>query len=471
MTALSAPRPPASEEAHARLDAAMAAAEAELIDIHRRIVQVPSVNWGDGSSAREDAVCAVMAEYLGGAGIASRVRESAPGRANLMASLVARGGSGGKRLLLISHSDVVPPGDEKAWRFPPFSAELAEGRIWGRGANDCKMLVAAELFAAAILARVRLPGHGELRLAVGADEEAGGRWGFGWLAENEPEFLRADLCVNEGGGASVGKTAAGAEGFLVGCGEKGRYEVRLTAKGPGTHASVPWGKANPLARLAQAAARLAAWEGAGRPASPIFEGLRARMGLAEATTSENLAATISEAERRGSASFRNSLLAQSRITIVPTMFACGDKSNAVPLRAELRCDARILPGQTRADLDRALAETLAEFPDIQAEIEPTADPSVSPWTPEVAALFEGALRRTFTPEAGAAVEPIPTWCTGFTDSRFIRALGTPAYGFQPVEPRADADRLGIHCVDESIEASMLLPCARALGHLALDFLA
>ena len=67
------------------------------------------------------------------------------------------------------------------------------------------------------------------------------------------------------------------------------------------------------------------------------------------------------------------------------------------------------------------------------------------------------------------VRVLPAWCTGFTDSRFVRGLGTPTFGFQLVEPSADAERLSIHCIDESIEAGMLLPCSLALAHLALDF--
>jgi carboxypeptidase PM20D1 len=157
---------------------------------------------------------------------------------------------------------------------------------------------------------------------------------------------------------------------------------------------------------------------------------------------------------------------------VPTLLAAGDKTNAVPTRATLKCDARILPGQSLEDLERVVRALLADFPEIECSIQETAAPSVSYFSGQVRLLFEAALARTFSdahngpaPRARA----VPTWCTGFTDSRFVRRLGTPVFGFQLIEPGADADRLSIHCVDESIEVGMLLPCAQALAHLALEF--
>lgn len=440
----------------------MTARGEELLELHRRLVQVPSVNRGDGSSAREDEVARVAAEYLRSCGVESRIVESAPGRGNLLAS--HRASEPGPTMLFISHSDVVPAGDETAWRFPPFSATVADGRIWGRGSNDCKMLVAAELFALGSIARAGMLPRGQIRMALGADEEAGGRFGFGWLAESEADFLRADLAVNEGGGAYLGRAADGEMMFTVGTGEKGRYEVVFTAKGPGTHASIPWGKANPVARIGELIGAIERWSGEPVLTSPVLRGLRAALGLEGELDAANLQATI-DAGRKFSQAFYNSLMAQTRMTIVPTMLAAGDKSNAVPTRAELRCDARILPGQSREDLERAVREIAGAFSEVEFRIEETAGSSVSQVSPELRDMIERAIERAVS----AKCRVVPTWCTGFTDSRFIRACGTPTIGFQLVEPGADPDRLGIHCIDESIEAGMLMPCALSLAHLALEF--
>lgn len=461
----------ANTEAHATLFSAMSESADELLELHRSLVQIPSVNRGDGSSADEDKVAEAAASYLHNAGIESRIVAGAPGRANLLASLPGKTSPEGKSLLLMGHSDVVPASDASKWRYPPFSAEVAEGRIWGRGSNDCKMLVACELFVATTLARTGLLAHGELRIAVGADEEAGGKWGFGWLAENEPDFLRADLAINEGGGAYFGLSAQGDRLFTLGCGEKGRYEVIFRAEGPGTHASVPWGKSNPIAEIAKLSERVAKWNKdptpAPQPASPIFRNLRSQLAMSGETSAENLEETIDLASTRSEA-FANSLRAQSRLTIVPTILSAGEKSNAVPAEAELRCDARLYPGQPRTVLDEAIQSLLSGFPNISVEIEETAAASVSSVDDATIALFEGALDQTFA-DGSSPCKIVPNWCTGFTDSRFVRSVGTPTYGFQVVEPGADPDSLSIHCIDESIEVGMLLPCALALGHLALDF--
>lgn len=506
------PLPTHASDPHALLHADLVSAEAELIAIHRDLVRVASVNRGDGSSARETEVCAVMDRYLDDPRVERRVVESAPGRGNLLARLPGvvgpagspsgglhgvwgaldsavregfRDGQAGSlsySLLMIGHSDVVPSGDESAWRFPPFSAQIADGRVWGRGSNDCKMLVAAELFVLRRIARLGLPLRGELRVAIGADEEAGGAMGFGWLLEHEPDFLRADLGLNEGGGASLGRAASGESLALIGAGEKGRYEVRFRASGPGTHASTPWGRINPLAELARLALTIEAWRPRPTLESPVFERLREWMGEPGALDLGNLEATLEAARARFSTSFFNSLMAQSRTTIVPTWVVSGDKTNAIPSQAELRCDARVIPGRGRADLEAAIAEILQAYEAaggspsaVSVEILETAGPSVSPWDDAMRGCFERAIARTLGGGAcgtggDARVLAAPTWCTGFTDSRFPRAVGTPMYGFQFVHPDADPDRLAIHCIDESIEVSMLLPCALALAHFAVEFL-
>lgn len=462
----------APKAAHPGIVNAMREAELELIELHRRLVRVPSVNRGDGAAGVEREVARVAAEYLAGAGVVARIAEDpAQGRSNLLAEIRGESAKAGRTLLLMSHSDVVPAGEPSAWRFPPFSAEMADGRIWGRGAYDCKMLAACELFVMAMLARQGLPETGRLRLAIGADEEAGGRWGFGWLAENEPDFLRTDLAINEGGGSYLGRAATGERLFTVGCGEKGRYEITLTVRGRGAHASVPWGKVNPITAISALAVALGAWEGEASTAGPIFEKLRGWLGLAGGISASNLNETL-EAAERFSKSFPLALRAQSRMTIVPTIFRGGEKSNAVPAQAELRCDARTLPGQSRGDLENALKHILSDFPEVEWRIEETAAPSVSPLAPEIEQIMIRALESTFRNERWdeSPCRVVPAWCTGFTDSRFARTLGTPTYGFQVVEPRANPDRLPIHCIDESIEAGMLLPCAEVLAHIAMDFL-
>ena len=438
--------------------------EDELIELHRALVRIPTVNRGDGGSADETRLAEYALEYLKRAQVSARVEEGAPGRGNLLAETGPKK-AGLRAMLWMSHSDVVPVGDESAWRHPPFSADLAEGRIWGRGSNDCKMLVACQLFVMARLARLGLPRRGQLRLAVGADEEVGGRWGFGWLLEAQREFLKADLAICEGGGGCLGRFEDGIPTVSVGSGEKGRYDVIFRVRGEGGHASTPWGKKNPLLILSEVITRLSAWQPQPQPASPIFAHLGKWAGLEEAVCDGNLEEAIARVAVQAP-TLVNSLKGQSRMTITPTVLHAGDKANAIPTEAELACDARLLPGQRKADLEEAIARILEGLEGIEVTVRETSEPSVSPVDPALEGMFE----RAATMAVGSPVKVAPVWCVGATDAHYVRSAGTPVYGFQLVHPDADAKRLGIHCINESIETSMLLPCARALAHLALEFL-
>ena len=193
--------------------------QSELIELHRSLVRIPTVNRGDGSCADESKLARVAADFLKIHGIESEIVEGIPGRGNLLAQT---GSADGFSILWMSHGDVVTPGDENAWSHPPFSADLADGRIWGRGANDCKMLAACQLYAMATLAQLNLPGKGRLRLAIGADEEVGGQLGFGFLARERPDFLLNDLAICEGGGDTLGRFKDNVPVVSLGTGEKGR---------------------------------------------------------------------------------------------------------------------------------------------------------------------------------------------------------------------------------------------------------
>lgn len=447
---------------HDQIQQHLSEREQELIDIHQAIVRVPTINRGDGTSAEETKCAAVGAEYLKKAGIASEIAEGAPGRGNLLAEI---GEGSGRSILWMSHNDVVPVGELAAWTHPPFSAAIDAGRIWGRGSNDCKMLVAAQLFALAGLRRLGLPRRGRLRLAVGADEEVGGALGFNWLLHNRTDFLRADLAICEGGGSFIGNlTADGRPVISVGSGEKGRCDVVIRARAEGGHASTPWGKRNPLLVLAEAVRRIDAWRPETAPASPLFEAMAPWIGL-PAVNAANLEDAIARFADRVP-SMLASLRGQSRMTLTPTVLHCGDKANAIPTEATLTCDARLLPGQVVADLEAVVRSLLEGLEGVDFAVSETSEPSVSPFNEGLRAMFERAATRAF----GEAVEIAPVWCVGATDAHFVRAAGTPVYGFQVVDPKADPARLGIHCIDESIEVRMLLPCALALAHQAVEFL-
>ena len=199
----------------------------DIIRLEQDLVRIPSVNTGFMPTGGETEVCDFVREWLAGDGIECLVLERVPGRGNLIANL--EGASGRPGLMFMSHTDVVPVEDETKWRFPPFGATISGGRIYGRGASDCKGLLTAHLIAMRVLKRSGVRLRDGLILASGADEEHGGRYGFGWLAEHHPEKITAPFAVNEGGGTPL--EAAGGLAYGLGVGEKGRLQVEIDFKG------------------------------------------------------------------------------------------------------------------------------------------------------------------------------------------------------------------------------------------------
>src|SRR3954471_8195303 len=182
--------------------AAVDAARDEIVRLHQDLVRIPTVNYGSRpDTGNETPACELIRDKLKEAGIGSDIYESAPTRGNLIARI--NGPEDGKRLLCMSHTDVVPVEDETLWEHPPFSGTIDRGRIYGRGADDDKADVAAYCMAMVLLRRAGVGLNGEVVWLAAADEESGGRWGAGWVAEQFPGLVRADVAVNEGGGVPV----------------------------------------------------------------------------------------------------------------------------------------------------------------------------------------------------------------------------------------------------------------------------
>ena len=164
----------------------------EVTELLQELIRVDTTN----PPGNETRAAELLREYLGDHGVASELYARVPERANLVARIP---GGDGPSLLLLSHTDVVlaDPGE---WQLDPFGGELRNGEVWGRGALDMKGQVAAEAVAVASLAREGFEPSGDLIFAATADEEVGAGFGAQWLCEAHPEAVRADYCINEGGG-------------------------------------------------------------------------------------------------------------------------------------------------------------------------------------------------------------------------------------------------------------------------------
>ncbi len=409
----------------------------EIVALARDLIRIDTTNTGVMPTGHETAAAAHLHGVLRDAGVASEIHGRVPERGNLFAALPGR--SGRTALLLLSHSDVVPAGDPSQWTHPPFAAAVEDGHLYGRGAADMKGTVAAQAMALILLRRLQVPLARGVGMVCVADEEAGGVYGAGWVAEVRPERLRADVCLNEGGGAFV--EVEDSEWCLLGVGEKGRYEVSAVFHGKGSHAARPWQGDNALYKAAAAIERIREYEPERDTGGPIFEPLRRVIGP---VTPGNVDYVIAEFSR-SSPRLADHLRQVSRLLVTPTLIAGGIKSNSVPDQCRLTCDVRALPHQPAAYVEEEVRRLLGPC---DLRIEPTAVANASPAPAEVTEIFTDVMRAVLE----RPVQVVPTISGAFTDSRFVRPLGVRAYGFAPGRPESDPVRHNAHGPNESVAA-------------------
>lgn len=437
-------------------------AKEEIISLEQALVRIPSVNTGFMPTGNETPVCEFARDRLTEDGIRADILESAPNRGNLIASL--QGNSGKPGLMFMSHTDVVPVEDEAKWRFPPFSATIADDRIYGRGASDCKGLLTAQLMAMRLLKRNGVQLHDSLLLVSGADEEHGGRYGFGWLAEHHPGRITAPFAVNEGGGTTM--ESGGGFTYVLGVGEKGRLQVEIDIKGVSSHASVPWQGTNSLYTLAQVVRRIEEYEPELDTSAGLFDHL-STFAIEHKPSPDNIDEIIADVEPRNPR-LASVLRALSRMTVTPTMVRGGVKSNSVPESIRLTCDVRTLPHQDDAYLRQQLDQVLEGMPNVEYEIDYMAVPNSSPFETEFAQRIRTATARALGRDD---VQMVPGISTGFTDSRFTRPLGVITYGFSGAHPDDDPMLTFAHGTNESIGVKSLLNSTKVMLALAYDLLA
>ena len=429
----------------------------EIVALHRDLVQIPSVNTGFMPTGNETPVCEYIRDWLAEDGIESEILGRTPERGNIIARIEGRNSDA--RLMFMSHTDVVPVEEEDKWTFPPFSATVHEGRVYGRGASDCKGLLAAQLVAIRLLKRNGIDLRDSLILCSGADEEHGGRYGFGWLAESHPEKITAPFAVNEGGGTPI--EAAGGLTYLLGVGEKGRLQVEFEVKGVSAHASVPWHGTNALYRLSRLLNRIEAYEPERDTSTSLFAHL-SNFAIEHRPSAENVDEIIQEVSEENPR-FATMLTALSRMTITPTMISGGIKSNSVPEQIRLTCDVRTLPHQDDEYLRGELDRIKEGIDGVNYEIDYMAVPNSSEFDTELTRHIQDATAMALERDD---IQWVPAISTGFTDSRFTRPLNVITYGFSGSHPDDDPMLSRAHGTDESVGIASLISGAKIMFALA-----
>src|SRR5207237_3777116 len=225
------PRPRMAARARdAPLSAAVASLRDEAVELLRELIRLDTVN----PPGNETLAAELLQEYLEESGVVCELYAKVPERANLVARIPGRGD--GPRLALLSHTDTVLA-DPAEWQLDPWSGELRDGEVWGRGALDMKGQVAATAVAMASLSREGFEPAGDVIFVAAADEEVGDGFGLSWLCEEHPDAVRAEYSLNEGAGDRV--ELGGRSFYLASTAEKMSSPFVLRVRGRSGHASMP----------------------------------------------------------------------------------------------------------------------------------------------------------------------------------------------------------------------------------------
>ncbi|MEV4834322.1 M20/M25/M40 family metallo-hydrolase [Nonomuraea sp. NPDC049486] len=415
-----------------------------VAEICSDLIRFDTTNPGSGERPAAEYVATLLAD----AGLEPEVFESAPRRTTVVARMA---GESSDALLIHGHLDVVPA-DPAEWRMHPFSGEIVDGCVYGRGAVDMKGSCAMTLSTVlGMRARGQRPKR-DLVLAFLADEEATGDYGSRHaVTEHRELFDGVTEAISESGGFSV--TSGGHRVYPVAVGERGTAWMKLTAHGVAGHGSKP-PVDNPVATLAHALSRLAAHQWPVRLTPPVAALIRELSAITGQPV--DLDRLDAEAARLGP--LGELFKAQIRNSANPTMLAAGYKVNVVPSSAEAHVDGRYLPG-----LREEFLETLDELlgPKITREFVNLEDAPAAPYP----SSFFDELAGSLVAEDPLA-RPVPYVMSGGTDAKSFAGLGIQGYGFAPLMLRPDLDYFGMfHGKDERVPVAGLEFGTRVLARL------
>ncbi|WP_069807497.1 M20 family metallopeptidase [Vulcanisaeta thermophila] len=399
-----------------------------LVELTSKLIQLPSVN-PPGFTVN---IIGFIKDWLTSRGFSVEIREYVKDKPNA----IVRIGKGKPVLILNGHVDVVPPGDETRWSYPPFSGKVVEGKIFGRGSSDMKGGVAVLMMVFSKLAeKIEKSGAGTLILAATSDEETGGHPGVEALVKDG--ILRGDAAI----------IAEPSGSFRYYVGEKGLCQVKLVARGRPAHGSLPILGDNAIMRLVNSLIK----------ARELVDDFNSRIKIpselvgvirnsAEAyyeAVGKSLGLRIEDFERVvGTVSFN------------PGVIRGGSKINMVPDHAELELDMRVPPGVNPNDVVNTLRSGLK---DVDLEVLDVSQPNYTPPSERIVSLVHEGISRVL------GREPKPIIVTGATDGRYLRYSGIPTVVYGPGE-------LGLaHAYDEYVTIEDLVNTYNVLSYVITKF--
>ena len=421
---------------------------AETTDLLQVLIRNACVNDGHVESGGEARSVGALEAYLGTAGLDVERYEPKPGRTSLVARIEGSDPAA-PSLLLMGHTDVVPVNPD-GWSRDPFSGELVDGFVWGRGAVDMLNITASQAVAMRHLAESGFQPRGTLTYLAVADEEALGTWGAKWLVEHERDAVYADYVLTESGGYQMA-TPEGVR-LPVLTAEKGTFWTKLRVRGTPGHGSQPFRTDNALVTAAEVVRRLSEFQ----PEAHMHDVWRRfvdgmhyppelRDALLDPADLPNVLAELPLGMSR-------LVHACTHTTFAPTVAHGGSKTNVIPDLVELEVDIRTLPNQTGAEALELLREALGDLAD-RVEIESNDDPSTA--SPIDTPLWDTLTRVTGRLVEGSAL--VPFLMVGGTDNRFFRRAGSVGYGFALFSQRLPFEDYAtmFHGNDERVDVESL----------------
>ncbi|MFE1436297.1 M20/M25/M40 family metallo-hydrolase [Streptomyces griseoaurantiacus] len=427
----------------------------EVVRFTSDLIRIDTTNRG-GGDCRERPAAEYAAERLAEAGLEPVLLERTPGRANVVARLAGTDPAA-EALLVHGHLDVVPARADE-WSVHPFSGEVRDGVVWGRGAVDMKNTDAMILAVVRDWMRAGVRPRRDVVIAFTADEEASAADGSGFLAERHAGLFEGCTEAIGESGAYTFHDGAGRRIYPVGAGERGTGWLRLTARGRAGHGSKV-NHDNAVTRLVAAVTRIGEHRWPPRLTPTVraaltelaalygieadLDGRHAAEGVDALLDKLGPAAALVEATVRNSAN--------------PTMLDAGYKVNVIPGEAVAHVDGRFLPGgeeEFRETLDRLTG------PDVDWEFDHREVALQAPVDSPTFARMRAALK-TFAPEG----DVVPYCMSGGTDAKQFARLGITGYGFAPLRlPEGFDYQAMFHGVDERVPVEALHFGVHVLDH-------
>jgi len=427
--------------------------EDDVVKLCQELIQIPSVNFGEGKGD-EKAAAEYVAAKMKEVGIESKIYESAPKRCSVVARIEGRDKSK-PGLVVNGHLDVVPA-NAADWSVDPFSGVIKDGCIWGRGAVDMKNMDAMILAVIRLWAKHNYQPERTIVIVFFADEEAGGIYGSRWMAEKHPEvFAGCSETISEVGGFSL-TLLSGKRVYAIEASQKGIEWMKLTAEGVAGHGSMV-NNANAVTRLSEAIAKIGnhTWPQRITKTSDLFFQKISELS-GKPYDKNNLQPLIDEVGPMG-----KMIGATLCNTTNPTMLEAGYKANVIPQSASAVVDGRTLPGYEKELLD-TVKTLVGEHVKVESLV------SDIPLEVEFGGPIVDAMIAAIKSEDPEGI-PIPYLLSGGTDNKALAKLGIVGYGFSPLKLPPDLDFTGLfHGIDERVPIDSLQFGARTLFHFLVN---